>query len=154
MNDVIYKSLIILYTFEKAMSIEFGINSVKLFYHKERNIMKNNDFEWKLEREWLQEVLKEAQKQLDEKRNFREKFKSDAIEVQRELWENVGSVSVNNGLEQIVDFMKSINTMKIQKRTHEFTRKLEQKYERVLLSPYFARMDFIEKGEERAESVI
>ncbi|MCI1580310.1 MAG: AAA family ATPase [Clostridium beijerinckii] len=113
--------------------------------------MKNNDFEWKLEREWLQEVLKEAQKQLDEKRNFREKFKSDAIEVQRELWENVGSVSVNNGLEQIVDFMQSINTMKIQKRTHEFTRKLEQKYERVLLSPYFARMDFIEKGEERAE---
>lgn len=133
------------------MSIEFGINSVKLFYHKERNIMKNNDFEWKLEREWLQEVLKEARKQLDEKRNFREKFKSDAIEVQRELWENVGSVSVNNGLEQIVDFMQSINTMKIQKRTHEFTRKLEQKYERVLLSPYFARMDFIEKGEERAE---
>ncbi|MBN7575019.1 MULTISPECIES: RNA polymerase recycling motor HelD [Clostridium] len=113
--------------------------------------MKNNDFEWKLEREWLLEVLKEAQKQLDEKRNFREKFKSDAIEVQRELWENVGSVSVNNGLEQIVDFMQSINTMKIQKRTHEFTRKLEQKYERVLLSPYFARMDFIEKGEERAE---
>ncbi|CUU48342.1 RNA polymerase recycling motor HelD [Clostridium beijerinckii] len=113
--------------------------------------MKNNDFEWKLEREWLQEVLKEAQKQLDEKSNFREKFKSDAIEVQRELWENVGSVSVNNGLEQIVDFMQSINTMKIQKRTHEFTRKLEQKYERVLLSPYFARMDFIEKGEERAE---
>lgn len=133
------------------MSIEFGISSVKLFYHKERSIMKNNDFEWKLEREWLQEVLKEAQKQLDEKRNFREKFKSDAIEVQRELWENVGSVSVNNGLEQIVDFMQSINTMKIQKRTHEFTRKLEQKYERVLLSPYFARMDFIEKGEERAE---
>lgn len=113
--------------------------------------MKNNDFEWKLEREWLLEVLKEAQKQLDEKRNFREKFKSDAIEVQRELWENIGSVSVNNGLEQIVDFMQSINTMKIQKRTHEFTRKLEQKYERVLLSPYFARMDFIEKGEERAE---
>ncbi|NRT71986.1 RNA polymerase recycling motor HelD [Clostridium beijerinckii] len=113
--------------------------------------MKNNDFEWKIEREWLKEVLKEAQKQLDEKRNFREKFKSDAIEVQRELWENIGSVSVNNGLEQIVDFMQSINTMKIQKRTHEFTRKLEQKYERILLSPYFARMDFIEKGEERAE---
>lgn len=133
------------------MSIEFGINSVKLFYHKERSIMINNDFEWKLEREWLLEVLKEAQKQLDEKRNFREKFKSDAIEVQRELWENIGSVSVNNGLEQIVDFMQSINTMKIQKRTHEFTRKLEQKYERVLLSPYFARMDFIEKGEEMAE---
>src|SRR5690348_7698086 len=113
--------------------------------------MNNNDFEWKLENEWLQEVLKEAQKQFDEKRNFREKFKSDAIELQRELWEDVGSVSIANGLEQIVDFMQSINAMKIQKRSHEFTRKLEKKYERVLLSPYFARMDFVEKGEERAE---
>ncbi|EHJ00307.1 UvrD/REP helicase [Clostridium sp. DL-VIII] len=113
--------------------------------------MNNNDLEWKLEHEWLQEVLKEAQKQFDEKRNFKEKFKSDAIELQRELWEDVGSVSIENGLEQIVGFMQSINTMKIQKRSHEFTRKLEEKYEKVLLSPYFARMDFIEKGEERAE---
>ncbi|WP_315074657.1 RNA polymerase recycling motor HelD [uncultured Clostridium sp.] len=113
--------------------------------------MNNNDFEWKLEHEWLKEVLKEAQKQFDEKRNFKEKFKSDAIELQRELWEDVGSVSIENGLEQIVGFMQSINTMKIQKRSHEFTRKLEEKYEKVLLSPYFARMDFIEKGEERAE---
>lgn len=96
-------------------------------------------------------MLKEAQKQVDEKRNSREKFKSDAIEMQRELWENVGSVSIGNGLEQVVDFMQSINAMKIQKRSHEFTRKLEKKYERVLLSPYFARMDFVEKGEETAE---
>lgn len=113
--------------------------------------MSNNDFEVKLEHEWLQEVLKEAQKQFDQKRNFREKFKSDAIELQRELWEEVGSVSIANGLEQIVDFMQSINAMKIQKRNHEFTRKLEKKYERLLLSPYFARMDFVEKGEEKAE---
>jgi DNA helicase-2/ATP-dependent DNA helicase PcrA len=41
--------------------------------------------------------------------------------------------------------------MKIQKRSHEFTRKLEEKYERMLLVPYFARMDFVEKGEEKAE---
>jgi DNA helicase-2/ATP-dependent DNA helicase PcrA len=113
--------------------------------------MNNNDLEWKLEHEWLQEVLKEAKKQFDEKRNCKEKFKSDAIELQRELWEDVGSVSIANGLEQIADFMQSINTMKIQKRNHEFTRKLEEKYEKVLVSPYFGRMDFVEKGEERAE---
>lgn len=41
--------------------------------------------------------------------------------------------------------------MKIQKRSHEFTKKLEEKYERMLLSPYFGRMDFIENGEEKAE---
>ncbi|MDP4145419.1 MAG: RNA polymerase recycling motor HelD [Bacillota bacterium] len=113
--------------------------------------MNRNDFEWKLENEWLQEVLKEAEKQFSEKRGTKEKFKSDAIETQRELWEDVGSVSIANGLDQIVDFIQFINTMKIQKRSHEFTRKLEEKYERILLSPYFARMDFLENGEEKAE---
>ncbi|GLC32533.1 RNA polymerase recycling motor HelD [Clostridium omnivorum] len=113
--------------------------------------MNINDVEWKLENEWLKEVLKEVQKQINEKRDFKERFKKDAIETQRELWQNVGSVSVINGLEQIVDFMEFIDTMKIQKRSHEFTRKLEEKYERMLLIPYFGRIDFLESGEDKAE---
>ncbi|MBI6871951.1 RNA polymerase recycling motor HelD [Clostridium aciditolerans] len=113
--------------------------------------MSNNDFEWKLENEWLLEVLKEAKKQFDEKHDFKEKFKKDALETQKQLWQDIGSVSISNGLEQIVGFMEFIDTMKIQKRRHEFTRKLEEKYERMLLSPYFARMDFVEKGEDTAE---
>ncbi|MBN3346509.1 helicase [Clostridium botulinum] len=109
------------------------------------------DFEWKLEKEWLQEVLQEVRKQYNEKHDLKEKFKKDAIETQRELWDDVGSVSIANGLEQVVDFVGFINTMKIQKRSHEFTKKLEEKYERMLLSPYFGRMDFIENGGEKAE---
>ncbi len=112
------------------------------------------DFEWKLEKEWLQEVLQEVRKQYNEKHNLKEKFKKDAIETQRELWDDVGSVSIANGLEQVVDFIGFINTMKIQKRSHEFTKKLEEKYERMLLSPYFGRMDFIENGEEKLKSII
>lgn len=113
--------------------------------------MNMNDPEWKLENEWLQVVLKEAGKQLNEKHNFKEKFKKDAIDTQKELWQDIGSVSINNGLEQIVDFMEFINTMKIQKRNHELTRRLQEKYERIILSPYFGRIDFIENGEEKAE---
>ncbi|WP_061343306.1 RNA polymerase recycling motor HelD, partial [Clostridium botulinum] len=109
------------------------------------------DFEWKLEKEWLQEVLQEVRKQYNEKHDLKEKFKKDAIETQRELWDDVGSVSIANGLEQVVDFIGFINTMKIQKRSHEFTKKLEERYERMLLSPYFGRMDFIENGGEKAE---
>jgi len=41
--------------------------------------------------------------------------------------------------------------MKIQKRSHEFERKLVDKYEKMISSPYFARMDFTEEGEEKAE---
>lgn len=58
---------------------------------------------------------------------------------------------MENGLQHIVDFMQFINTMKVQKRSHEFERKLIDKYENMLLSPYFARMDFQEDGEETAE---
>ncbi|MDU3524618.1 RNA polymerase recycling motor HelD [Clostridium sp.] len=110
--------------------------------------MNSSNYEWNLENEWLQDVLKEVKKQFDKKYNFKERFRKEAIETQKQLWEDVGSVSVTNGLDQIVDFMEFINTMKIQKRRHEFTRKLKEKYEKMLLSPYFARIDFTEEGKE------
>ena len=113
--------------------------------------MNRDDHEWKIEKQWLQEVLKEVRKQFDEKHDFKERFKKDAIETQRELWQEIGSVTVSNGLQQIVDFMQFVNTMKIQKRSHEFSKKLEEKYERMLLSPYFGRFDFLENGEEKSE---
>ena len=113
--------------------------------------MNKNDFEWKREEEWLEIVLREAQKQLNENRDLKEKFRKDAIETQRQLWQDVGSVSIANGLEQVVEFMEFIGTMKRQKRTHEFTNKIQEKYEKMISSPYFGRIDFIEKGEEKAE---
>ena len=113
--------------------------------------MSINKSEWLVEREWLEKVLSEVKRQLEEKRNFKDNFKKEAIETQRELWQNVGAVSVENGLQQVVEFMGFIDTMKIQKRRHEFKRKLVEKYERMISSPYFGRMDFLEKGEEKAE---
>ncbi|MHC1682614.1 MAG: RNA polymerase recycling motor HelD [Clostridiaceae bacterium] len=113
--------------------------------------MNKDNYQWEFENHWLQDVLEETQKQFNDRHGFNEKFKKDAIKTQRELWNDIGSVSITNGLDQIVDFMDFINTMKIQKRTHDFTRKLEEKYERMLSSPYFGRIDFLEKGENKAE---
>ncbi len=113
--------------------------------------MDRNSIEWKLESEWLKDVLKEIQKQLDKNKELKEKIKTDAIETQKELWEGTGSVSIINGIDQIVDFMQFINFMKIQKRSHESTRRFQEKYERMLLSAYFGRIDFIESGEEKVE---
>ncbi len=113
--------------------------------------MNINDIEWKLENEWLGLVLKEAERQLEEKLDLKGRFKKDALETQKEMWEELGSVSVINGLEQIVSFMGFIDRMKYQKRNHEITRKLQEKYESMLQSPYFGRIDFRKKGEEKAE---
>ncbi|SQC02068.1 helicase [Clostridium tetanomorphum] len=116
--------------------------------------MENKDFEWKIENQWLLEVLKEVKKQFDEKHDFKEKFKKDAIKTQKQLWQDIGSVSINNGLEQIVDFMEFINTMKIQKRSHEFTRKLEEKYGIMLLSPILQEWILLKKGRKRLKNII
>ncbi|MGL4106865.1 HelD family protein [Clostridium sp. LP20] len=113
--------------------------------------MSINKSELLVEKLWLETVLREVKRQLEEKKNFKDNFKKEAIETQRELWDNVGAVSVENGLQHVVDFMQFINTMKIQKRSHEFERKLVDKYENMISSPYFARMDFKEEGQEKFE---
>ncbi|MCR1897627.1 AAA family ATPase [Irregularibacter muris] len=113
--------------------------------------MHKNDVEWDVENERLRDVLKEIKKQFDEKRNMKEKFKQDTIETQKEMWQNVGALSISNGLDQIAEFMTFTDMIKTQKRSYEFTRKLQEKYEKMLLSPYFGRMDFLENGESRAE---
>ncbi len=114
--------------------------------------MNINDAEWVIENQRLAMVLKEIQKQLDEKRDFNERIKKEAIETQRELWQEVGSISIANELDQLVDFMSFIDVLKRQKRSHEFTKRLTEKYERMALAPYFGRIDFKESGESRAES--
>lgn len=110
-----------------------------------------NDFEWQQENEWLKNVLKEARKQLNEKCDFNEKAKKEAIETQKELWEEVGSISIANELDQLADFMTYINVMKRQKMSYGFIEKLKEKYKKMILSPYFGRIDFIEKGDKKAE---
>lgn len=114
--------------------------------------MNINDAEWAIEKQRLAMVLKEIQKQIDEKRHFNDRIKKEAIDTQRELWEEVGSISIANELDQLVDFMSFIDVLKRQKRSHEFTKKLKEKYERMALTPYFGRVDFIESGESKAES--
>lgn len=110
-----------------------------------------NKSEWLVEEKWLEKVLNEVKTQLEEKKSLKANFEKEAIETQRELWENVGAVSVEDGLQHAVDFMQFINTMKIQKTSHEFESKLVDKYENMISSPYFARMDFKEEGEEEVE---
>lgn len=113
--------------------------------------MNIGDTEWKQENEWLEYVLAEARKQLEEKRAYNDRVKRETIETQRELWQDLGSVSITNELDQLIDFMSFIDILKSQKRSYTFTKKLQEKYERLVLSPYFGRIDFRENGNESPE---
>lgn len=110
-----------------------------------------NSNEWNLENEWLEEVLEETTKQLNSKREAKDRLQKEAIETQRELWDDLGAISASNGLEQISEFVSAMDTMKNQKRSHEFNVKQEEKYEKMLESPYFGRIDFLEDDEVESE---
>jgi DNA helicase-2/ATP-dependent DNA helicase PcrA len=109
--------------------------------------------EKKLEGEWLDKVLKEIDSQLDEKQNINERFLRSNIEDQRSNWQEVGVVSVTNGMDNIASFMNFITEQKRLKRSHEFTNKQISKLERMKLTPYFGRVDFIEDGDSLEEKI-
>ncbi|NLI52989.1 MAG: UvrD-helicase domain-containing protein [Clostridiales bacterium] len=94
------------------------------------------------ETEWLNAVLAEARRQYQDAGERDDALESDALETQRELWENVGSFSADNGLDQLVDFLEYISVMKKQKRSHGIIEAQKAKYAKMLLSPYFGRIDF------------
>lgn len=110
-----------------------------------------NSNEWDLENEWLEKVLEETTKQLNSKREAKDRLQMEARETQRELWDDLGAISASNGLDQISEFVSAMDTMKNQKRSHEFNVKQEEKYEKMLESPYFGRIDFLEDDEVYSE---
>lgn len=105
-----------------------------------------NDTEQTLELQWLDEVLAEANRQYQENCEGDEKLRADALQTQKELWEEVGPVSVSNELDQLVEFMEYIGTMKQQKRSHAFLERQKEKYQKIAASPYFGRIDFAQGG--------
>lgn len=102
------------------------------------------------EQQWLNKVLEEARRQYEANQTSQEKAFKEAITAQREMWEDVGVVSISNGLDQIADFMSHIQTMKNQKRQYEFIEQMDKKFKKMMLSPYFGRIDFQETDETQA----
>ncbi|HWR18088.1 MAG TPA: UvrD-helicase domain-containing protein [Clostridia bacterium] len=107
-----------------------------------------DDLEKKLEEQWLETVVAEAQRQYLKYGESDEKLKEDALRTQKELWEEVGPIASSGELDQIVEFMEYIGSMKQQKRSHVFIKSQKDKYFKIAQSPYFARIDFKEEGQE------
>lgn len=101
-----------------------------------------NDLDRKREQQWLDSVLQEATAQYREAAERDDALKDDAIETQRDLWEDLGSIASSDGLDKLVDFLEYINVMKKQKRSHGINEAQKAKLAKILRSPYFGRIDF------------
>lgn len=100
------------------------------------------------EEAWLGRVLVEAKRLFDENIQNDEKLREDALETQKDMWEELGPISAGDGMTKLITFMEYIDAMKRQKRGHVFHEKLRDKYARMLLSPYFGRIDFRREGSD------
>ena len=110
-----------------------------------------NNTELRQEEQWLKTVLSEANAQYREAGARDDALKSDAIDTQRELWEDVGSIAASDGLDKLVDFLEYISIMKKQKRSHGIIEQQKAKLARMLRSPYFGRIDFRASGQAAAK---
>ena len=111
-----------------------------------------NDLELLQEEQWLARVLDEANAQYREADARDDALRSDAIDTQRELWEDVGTIAASDGLDKLVDFLEYINVMKKQKRSHGIIASQLQKLQKILRSPYFGRIDFRMRSEPNVKS--
>ena len=110
-----------------------------------------NDLERTQEEQWLSRVLDEATAQYHDAASRDDALKDDAITTQRELWEDVGSISASDGLDKLVDFLEYISVMKKQKRSHGILESQQKKLQKILRSPYFGRIDFRVSKEDEAK---
>ena len=110
-----------------------------------------NDLERTQEEQWLSRVLEEANAQYHDATDRDDALKDDAITTQRELWEDVGSISASDGLDKLVDFLEYISVMKKQKRSHGILESQQRKLQKILRSPYFGRIDFRVSQEDTAK---
>ncbi len=101
-----------------------------------------NNAEWTQETQWLEHVLNEANAQYQQASVRDDALKDDAVDTQRELWEDVGSIAASDGLDKLVDFLEYINVMKKQKRSHGIIEQQKAKLTKILRTPYFGRIDF------------
>lgn len=89
--------------------------------------MDKNSEAFQLENHYLSRVLNEVNRQYDEAMALKERFNEIDLETRKELWDSVGSVSIENGLDQITEFMSQIQTLRTNANRQALTQRwLEQ----------------------------
>lgn len=109
---------------------------------------------WNLEKARLAKVVDEIKVQLDNGADAASKFKKEAIDLQRKMWEEVKLAPVDlsdlEGATQIWQYQTDISN---QARKYKFSYAKIKQLERMYKSPYFGRIDFVEDGEEKEEQI-
>lgn len=109
---------------------------------------------WDYEKNYLVRVVNEIKMQLDKGINAASNFKKEAIDMQKSMWEDVKCASTSLfDLEYATQMWQYQTDISNQARKYKFSYDTVNTLERMLQSPYFGRIDFVEAGEENAEQI-
>lgn len=102
----------------------------------------------------LKRTLEEIEHQLQEKRAVKQAYASNMRTTFKNMWDEVES-SPNSvmELEQLVQAKLYLDEMRNMESAYQSSAKKMVRLEKMKDSPYFARIDFIEKGESTAEEI-
>ncbi len=103
------------------------------------------------EAKYLEEILRLLQYKLEVETYSLENQKSDIIESRREMWENTTHSSAD--FDKLTDLNQYLSALQAQTFAYTEMAKRISKYEKMMDSPYFARIDFTEEGYDEKEKI-
>lgn len=104
----------------------------------------NYSEQFELEKVYLSKVTKAIKDSLDKEYQKMLSKKNELIAARKDMYENTIHSSLD--FEKLSDAIQYLNPIRIQTFDYEITDSRIRKYEKMILSPYFARIDFAEEG--------
>lgn len=102
--------------------------------------------EMSVEKEYLNRTIFQIAKQLENEVNRVNGEKSDIISSRKEMWENAAPSSLD--IDSLLEASQYIQTLNMQISNYMVSESKIRQLNNMLGSPYFARVDFIESGED------
>ncbi|MBP1926261.1 DNA helicase-2/ATP-dependent DNA helicase PcrA [Sedimentibacter acidaminivorans] len=103
------------------------------------------------ETNYLKEIIDLISYKLEIEANSLENKKKDLIEARKEMWENATHSSAD--FDKVSDANQYLSALQNQTLSYTDSAKLVSKFEKMLDSPYFARIDFTENGYDDTEKI-
>jgi len=100
---------------------------------------------------YLDEIINLLKQKLEYEKSQLENQKSDLIESRREMWENTTHSSAD--FDKLTDLNQYLSALQAQTFTYAELAKRISKHEKMIESPYFARIDFTEEGYDDTEKI-
>ncbi len=100
---------------------------------------------------YLDEIINLLKYKLEYETSQLENQKADLIESRREMWENATHSSAD--FDKLTDFNQYLSALQAQTFTYAGLAKSISRHEKMINSPYFARIDFTEDGYDDTEKI-